>query len=255
MAHGGFFKAQAPLVGEFRLISIDLRGHGASAHSGPTRTVERIARDVGELVEALDLQGAIGVGWSLGATVLWHVLASDAGSRFAGAVVIDMTARVKNGDGWTLGLTAEACDARSTAIREDFEGFAKSAGQNIFAQPIAAEMRETAEWASAEFARNDPQAMAWVWNSLVEQDSRALLATIKQPTLIVHGAQSSLYGAETTEHLVSALPNAEAVRFERSGHAPHLEQPALFNQVLRDFALRQSRERFAQANGLRGEIS
>ena len=30
MAHGGFFDKQAPLAERFRLISIDLRGHGES---------------------------------------------------------------------------------------------------------------------------------------------------------------------------------------------------------------------------------
>ena len=77
---------------------------------------------------ALGLEGAVGVGWSLGATILWHVLAGPAGRRFAGAVVIDMTARVRNDDGWDLGLSPEACEARSAHERlvrqliEEIEG-------------------------------------------------------------------------------------------------------------------------------------
>ena len=31
MAHGGFFRAQADLAKDFRVIAIDMRGHGASA--------------------------------------------------------------------------------------------------------------------------------------------------------------------------------------------------------------------------------
>ena len=64
-----------------------------------------------------DLHDAIGVGWSLGATVLWHVLAGPAADRFAGAIVVDMTARVLNDAEWDLGLSPEACEARSAAIR------------------------------------------------------------------------------------------------------------------------------------------
>src|SRR3978361_50347 len=74
MAHGGFFRAQADLASDFRVIAIDLRGHGASARAGERPTVEQLDADVSALAQALDLQGAIGVGWSLGATVLWHVL-------------------------------------------------------------------------------------------------------------------------------------------------------------------------------------
>jgi pimeloyl-ACP methyl ester carboxylesterase len=219
MAHGGFFRAQADLAEDFRVIAIDLRGHGASARPGERPTVEQLAADVSGLAEALDLTGAIGVGWSMGATVLWHVLSGPAASRFAGAIVVDMTARVRNDAEWDLGLSPEACEARSIAIRDDFESFAASAGQGIFAQPVAADRRGDADWASAEFARNDAGAMGSVWASLVRQDVRALL-----------------YGDDTADHLVAALPDARAVRFDRSGHAPHLEEPTLFNRTVRDFA-------------------
>jgi pimeloyl-ACP methyl ester carboxylesterase len=236
MAHGGFFREQASLSADFRIITIDLRGHGATPADGQTPTIERMAADVAELAEALGLQGAIGVGWSLGATVLWHVLAGPAAARFAGAVVVDMTARVRNDEEWDLGLSPEACEARTIAIRDDYESFALTAGQTIFAQPLAEAHRALADWASLEFAKADPAAMASVWQSLIRQDVRALLERIQHPTLIVHGAQSTLYGEDTAGHLVAALPRARAVRFEASGHAPHLEQPALFNSTLKDFA-------------------
>lgn len=234
MAHGGFFREQAALAERFRLITVDLRGHGNSGTANAT--VERAAADVAELVEALDLRGAIGIGWSLGATVLWHVLSGPAASRFAGAVVVDMTARVRNADDWDLGLTPEACEARSAAIRDDYRTFATNAGQAIFAQPVAEARRATADWASAEFARNDPGAIAELWASLEQQDLRPLLGQIRHPTLIVHGAQSQLYGTDTADHLVAALPDARAVRFAGSGHAPHLEEPALFNRTVTEFA-------------------
>jgi pimeloyl-[acyl-carrier protein] methyl ester esterase len=241
MAHGGFFREQVTLAERFRLINVDLRGHGASGRPGERPTVEQIASDVAGLAEALDLRGAIGVGWSLGATILWHVLAGPAAGRFAGAVVVDMTARVLNDAEWDLGLSAEACEARATAIRDDYPSFAAAAGQAIFADPSGDGTKALAEYASAEFARNDPVTIAALWASLVRQDVRALLRGIRHPTLIVHGARSSLYGDDTADHLVAALPEARAVRFDRSGHAPHLEEPALFNRTVQDFAEQVSR--------------
>jgi pimeloyl-[acyl-carrier protein] methyl ester esterase len=258
MAHGDFFREQEALADRFRLIRVDLRGHGASAAASGPATVEQIAADVAELAEALELEGAIGVGWSMGATVLWHVLTGPAAGRFAGAVVIDMTARVLNDEEWGLGLSAESCEARSAAIRDDFERFAQDAGQGIFAQPVengafdAAcgvaqdKIHALADWASFEFARNDPDTIASLWASLVRQDVRALLERIAHPTLVIHGAQSRLYGEDTADHLVAALPDAKAVRFDRSGHAPHLEQPELFNDTVTQFADRLSRDRASQ---------
>ena len=249
MAHAGFFEGQDALAERIpdhrhrpaRPWRLRRRGRGAAP------TVERMAADVTELAAALDLEGAIGVGWSLGATVLWHVLAGPAGRRFAGAVVVDMTARVRNDAEWDLGLSPEACEARSIAIRDDFESFALDRRPGDLRPAGGA--RGTASsptGPAAEFARNDAGAMASVWASLVRQDVRALLDRIAHPTLIVHGGRSELYGEDTADHLVAALPHARAVRFENSGHAPHLEEPELFNATLKDFADRLSPARATQ---------
>lgn len=236
MAHSGFFRNQAPLAADFRLISVDLRGHGESRSNGAAPTVEALAGDVGALADYLGLEGAVGLGWSLGAAVMWLALTGPQGRRFAGSVIVDMSPRVLNGGDWQLGLSREACDARSDAIAGDFESFAVNAGQAIFAQPVAAERQDDAAWASREFARNDAATMGRLWSSLMGEDFRPLLGRIRQPALIVHGVQSQLYGAATAEQLAAALPNARAIAFQHSGHAPHIEEPALFNQVIKDFA-------------------
>ncbi|HYI41226.1 MAG TPA: alpha/beta hydrolase [Allosphingosinicella sp.] len=231
MADSGFFERQQPLAEAFRVIAVDLRGHGRSPAGPVPPTIEILAEDVTGLARALELDGAVGVGWSLGAAVLWRVLAGPASRQFAGAVVVDMTPRVLNDQDWDLGLSRETCEARSQAIRGDFPAFAAAAGRAIFASPGA-----EADLAAAAFAANDPAAIGALWKSLVEEDFRPLLPTIRQPTLVVHGAHSHLYGADTAGHLVAALPEARGVAFDRSGHAPHLEQPDLFNATLREFA-------------------
>jgi pimeloyl-ACP methyl ester carboxylesterase len=241
MAHKGFFREQQSLARDFRLITIDLRGHGESRAPAAGLSVERLADDVAGLVETLDLEGAVGIGWSLGASVLWHVLAGPAGSRFDGAVVVDMTPRVMNDGSWTHGLDPETCDARRSAMNEDYKAFASQAGQAIFAQPISAERRADADWSSGELARNDPAAIIALWDSLVALDVRPLLGRIDHPTLVIHGAHSQLYDAATAAYLVRALPNARAVEFAASGHAPQIEEPELFNHTIRDFADELSR--------------
>lgn len=234
MAHRGFFKAQDALAEDFRLIRIDLRGHGES-RTRDGLDIATLAGDVAALVGELDLRDAIGIGWSLGATVLWEVLAGPASSHFAGAVIVDMTPKVRNDGGWSLGLSDAACTARGQAITDDFEGFARGAGEAIFATPEGATHPDR-DWSGDQFARNDPAAIAALWQSLAQQDSRVALSRIRQPTLIVHGARSHLYGPETADHLGEAIPSSRIVPFEASGHSPHLEQPDLFNATIRDFA-------------------
>jgi pimeloyl-[acyl-carrier protein] methyl ester esterase len=236
MAHSGFFERQRDLADAFRLIRIDLRGHGESPSDRGSPTIDMLGRDVAELSDHLGLEGAMGIGWSLGASVLWKLLEGPASCRFAGAVVVDMTPRVMNGDDWDLGLPPETCAARSRAIAEDFATFATAAGAAIFAPDGTAVPSPLAEWAGAEFAGNDAAAIGAIWASLVEQDFRPALGRIRQPTLVVHGAHSHLYDADTAHHLVAALPNASDACFEHSGHAPHLDEPDRFNLILRDFA-------------------
>lgn len=231
MADSGFFDRQRDLADSHRVIAVDLRGHGETPAGREPPTIARLAEDIAELTRTLELDGAVGIGWSLGAAVLWRVLAGFESQRFAAAVVVDMTPRVLNDDGWDLGLSGETCEARSQAIRDDFPAFAAAAGQAIFATP-----GPEADRAAAAFAANDPAAIGALWESLVEEDFRPLLPSIGQPTLVVHGTKSHLYGADTAGHLVAALPNARAVAFDRSGHAPHLEQPELFNATIREFA-------------------
>ncbi len=234
MAHGGFFSGQLPLADSHRLIAVDFRGHGEARRERRNVTVERLARDVTELSDALDLRQAIVIGWSLGATVLWHVLTGPASQRFDGAVVIDMTPRVMNGPGWALGLTRERCDDRLRAIQDDYPAFARMAGEAIFA-PDFAGAQHLKGWAGEEFAGNDAASMAMLWTSLAEQDLRPQLCSIGQPAIIVHGGQSHLYGPDTARYLVNAMPDAHAVEFPECGHSPHLEAPDAFNALVHQF--------------------
>ena len=236
MAHRGFFRFQKPLADRFPLVAPDLPAHGDSCDARGAVTVEQIAEDVAALVKTLGLRDVVGIGWSLGAAVLWHVLSGPSGSRFAGSVIVDMTPRVLNDGDWQLGLSAEACEVRRAAIQSDFDTFARAAGQAIFAQPVAAGLEELARWSGKEFARNDASDMGLLWASLARQDLRPLLREIAQPALVIRGGHTQPYGPGTADYLVEALPDARAVRFDRSGHAPHMEQPELFNTLVTEFA-------------------
>lgn len=237
MANAEFFEPQRALAREgFRVIRVDLRGHGRTASGEPPPDLGRLAADVGELAQALGLKGAVAIGWSLGASVVWRLLAGSQAGRFAAGVVVDMTPCVLNDEDWTLGLSQDHVDARRQAIADDFPAFAAAAGAAIFASPLDDRTEAMARWASDAFVRADARAVGALWTSLVEEDFREALARIRQPMLVIRGAHSHLYGPETADHIVAALPYARGLTFDRSGHSPHLEQPDRFNRALRDFA-------------------
>src|SRR3546814_12035492 len=107
MAHRGFFARQHELADAFRLISIDIRGHGESRAVGDAPTIQQLAADVSGLAQSLDLQDAIGVGWSLGASVLWHVLTGPAAHRFVGSVLVHMAPRATRSEERRVGKTLD----------------------------------------------------------------------------------------------------------------------------------------------------
>jgi len=64
------------LQARFRVIAVDMRGHGRSQKTGPISDWSEPARDIAELVEHLKLDGAIGVGHSMGGHCLVQVAAT-----------------------------------------------------------------------------------------------------------------------------------------------------------------------------------
>ena len=73
---------------EHRTVVLDLRGHGKSPGTPEDCTIERCGADVADLLDYLDLRGALLVGHSLGCRVAVEA-AIRSGSRTAGLVLID----------------------------------------------------------------------------------------------------------------------------------------------------------------------
>lgn len=236
-ARGAFFAPQIEaLAAGWRVVIPDLAGHGASRGAGAP-TIAGMADDVFALLERLDLKRVLAVGWSMGASVLWELLGRPGQSRIAGLVTVDMTPRVLNDDVWSLGLangmTAEGSVRAVAAMRADWGRFSERVSANVFAADADPGLR--ARYAGA-FADNDADAMATAWSSLIAFDARPLVARIATPTLVTYGAHSKLYAPAVSACVAQAAPHAAHIAFERSGHAPHLEEPQRFNRVLTEFA-------------------
>ena len=72
----------------FRIIAVDLRGHGLSGKTGVIKSWEEPARDVAELIERLKLTHIIAAGHSMGGHVATQ-LALMFPERFDGLVLLD----------------------------------------------------------------------------------------------------------------------------------------------------------------------
>jgi pimeloyl-[acyl-carrier protein] methyl ester esterase len=232
-----FFAPQVHgLSDRFRLVRPDLRGHGQSSRQGPF-TIDRLADDLVELVQALALRDAVVLGWSMGAMVVWRAFARAPGAMaaaIAGVVVVDMSAKITNAPDWPLGLPQGAGDVDlPTQMAADWPAYADAFTPNVFAPGAPAAIQEEAR---ALFRCNDAGAMAGFWAAMAMADCRVDVASVPAPMMVCYGAKSRLYAPEAAAWIAAAAPYGQCVRFEASGHAPHLEEPARFNAMLAEFA-------------------
>jgi pimeloyl-[acyl-carrier protein] methyl ester esterase len=240
--HGGYFAPQiAALSSRYRVVAPDLRGHRHSHRAGDAPDLATLAADLRALTLTLDLRRPVLVGWSMGALVAFEYVRRHGTAGLAGLAVVDMTPRVINDAGWRLGLLGGYGPAQAERapelIRQDWGRWVEAFLPSVLA---AGEPGDGAllGWIDREMQGCDPATMASLWRALTTADYRGDVAGIAVPTLILHGARSQLYGPQTATWLADAIPDARVATVPDAGHAPHLERPESFNQLLSAFVER-----------------
>jgi len=235
-----FFAAQESLAIEgFRVIAPDLPGHGDRDIGATPTTMAGLADDLSALLSDLRLEAATLVGWSMGATVALDLLSRHGTTGIAGLVIVDMTPKVPNAPDWSHGLSsgqglADAMDAAGR-MEEDWPRYAPRIARAMFS-PGRTEVDPLIHRAAERIAMRDPEVMALIWRSLVEADHRATVESLRMPVLAVAGSESQLYRPDVARWIAAHAREGKAVEIQGAGHAPHLEQPTVFNEALAAFA-------------------
>jgi pimeloyl-[acyl-carrier protein] methyl ester esterase len=235
-----FAKQRRALSDRFRVIVPDMRGHGNSKRFEKGDGINTLASDLERLLVALDVSDVILVGWSMGALVAWQTAEGPQRGRIRGIVTIDMVPRVLSGGGWKHGLRAGThlydIDIDLSKMHDDWRAFTHAYVPMVFACGKAIERRELIEDMLDRVGDNDLESMTNLWRALVHADFVDTVQRLDVPTLITYGALSQIYAEEAAAWMDEHIPNSRRARFAESGHAPHLEEPQRFNQVLADFA-------------------
>jgi non-heme chloroperoxidase len=104
MSYGKMFAGLgSKLLKTHRVVWMDHRGHGKTISDGPY-TLKQLAADVKALIEYLALENITLLGYSMGAATLFQYVRDYGCQHLKRAVIIDMTPKLLNDDGWQHGL-------------------------------------------------------------------------------------------------------------------------------------------------------
>ncbi|MBP9907446.1 MAG: alpha/beta hydrolase [Rhodoferax sp.] len=225
-----------------RLLRPDARGHGGHAlQTGTAVDVRRLARDVMNLLDHLELERVAAVGHSMGALTLWQCLRDFGSTRFSALAFIDQSPKLMTDPTWHDGIYGDFGAARSQQFVDDLQTDFVEAVLRLSAfglNPRAREtyLRNSSGWRVAREAlgKLEPATLISLWQSLVAADYRDVLPQIALPTLLAYGACSNFYTLDTAHHVAAQIRSARLSLYDGADHSPHLAQPERFAAELVD---------------------
>ena len=218
------------LVPHFRMVTPDLRGHGASQRpAGPYR-IDLFAADVAMLMRRIEARPAHVVGLSLGGAVAQQ-LALDAPDLVRSLVLVNTAANFVS-DGWRRRLMG--VQRFASTYFSGMDKVAADVAQRLFPREEQASLRNEA---TARLSVNAPQAYRNSLLAVARFNALDRLPSITCPTLVVSGDTDYAVPMSVKKRLAEGIPNCQMVVIPHSGHATPVDQPETFNKLVLEFLL------------------
>ncbi|UJR81167.1 alpha/beta fold hydrolase [Sandaracinus amylolyticus] len=210
----------ARLASALRVVTIELPGAGAASGARAGWGTRDLARAVDQVLTAHAIPRAHVFGVSLGGMVAQWV-AIDHPARVDRLVLASTAA---HGVGAALtNLPAKVVLAKAALSPEPGATLARAiVSDHVRDDPDAMGRIEAA---IAEQPR-DGEEIAWLAAAAAVHDTRACLATIRAPTLILTGAHDALIPPAVQDELQSGITGAQRTTIAGAGHAVVLDQPS-----------------------------
>jgi pimeloyl-ACP methyl ester carboxylesterase len=231
------------LTAHHRVYRWDARGHGGHDLTRSTLpTVQRMARDLENLLKHYGLEAVTAVGHSMGALTLWEYIRHQGTAHLGRICLIDQSPKLMTDDGWSLGIYGDFDDAKSRTFMAELHDDFAEAVLRLGAYGLNSRARHKYEqnargWRNSRDAlkRLNPAPLITTWQSLTEADYRDVLDKIDIPTLLVFGDESNFYHPDAARYLANRMPRARLHIYEGTDHSPHQWQRERFARDLMDF--------------------
>ena len=213
-----FGASAAPVSAKYRVLALDMPGHGQTPEPLDAWCVDQYADFVTHFLQHFGVKKAILLGHSFGGRVIIK-LCSRADLPFAVTKVILVD---------SAGIRPEKSGEQK--LKERVARF----GKKLVAGSPALLNRMQSLVGSADYRAASP-LMRQVLVNTVNEDLEPLLPGIAAPTLLIWGTLDTATPISDAEKMERLIPDAGLARIEGAGHFSFLENPALFNAILASF--------------------
>jgi pimeloyl-ACP methyl ester carboxylesterase len=242
-SHQEWFPFLAELNKAHRVFRWDARGHGGHAlEVGEPPTVERMARDLANLIEHYGLESIAAVGHSMGALTLWQYIRDFGTGHIARLCFIDQSPKLLTEPDWPHGIYGDFGRDKAGELMNwlnaDFaEGVLKLTAFGLNQRAREKYLAGASGWERSRNALRslDPGPLIECWASLTAADYRDVLGRIDVPAMLVYGGESNFYGTETARYVAGRIPEAVLHIYEGTDHSPHQWQRERFTRDLLAF--------------------
>lgn len=217
---------ESPQLKDFRLICVDLPGHGDSSKD-TNYNLKSFGIIISEFIKTLNLKNIILVGHSLGGHVAINVLKNvnpDALFLFGTPPLkkpVDFSAFIPNPKAVAIGQASPSAEELNSLMDEmKYTGDQKRIGIE-------------------DFNKTDPHFRLSILNDVIaniHEDEKNLINSFYGDVMFLLASKDSLINNEYIRREFSGeLTNTQIKEIE-AGHSPHVEMSVVFNQELSNFA-------------------
>lgn len=207
----------------FRVVALDLRGHGESAVPTGSYTVAELADDVLHTLDVLGLDSVHLVGLSLGGAVAQEI-ALTAPGRVETLTLLCTSAHFGEPQPWL--------DRAATVRVSGTSSIADAVVDRWFTLELADSDIDLVDRSRAMVSDTDDDGYAACCEALAAWDSRGELHRITAPTLAIAGAQDPATPPEHLQLIAELIPGARIEILDPGAHLVNLEKPARVSALI-----------------------
>jgi sigma-B regulation protein RsbQ len=210
---------------DYQVVLFDYVGSGQSDlgayDAGRYATLDGYARDVLDVVHALDLRDVVLVAHSVSSMVA-VLAANQEPERFHRLVLIGPSPRYINDPPYVGGFERTDIDGLLEMMDRNFIGWANFLAPAIIKNPDRPELGEEL---TASFCSTDPVVARRFAEATFLSDNRADLPSVRIPSLILQCSEDMVAPLEVGEYLHRELSGSTLRVMAATGHCPHMSHP------------------------------